>query len=345
MKPGGGGAASIGGAGACAAALCAALSGCSSPYDVFHAGGPGARPVSQVIVFLSSLMCVVTLVMGFLIVLGGVRRRGTLEAHEAADASGGKLWILIGGLGVPVVVLVALFGLTVATLRAIPAPDPSHPDLTVDVTAHDWWWEVAYGDSAEPGQVVTANELHIPLGRRVRVNLRSDDVIHSFWVPSLHGKLDAIPGQVNSLILEADQPGAYGGQCAEYCGEQHAHMRFLVVAEPPDTFAAWRAAQAAPARAPATPELAAGERAFLAAPCASCHTVRGTSAHGRVGPDLTHVGGRATIAAGALRNRPGEMHAWIVDAPALKPGARMPPMDEFDGATLRAVAAYLESLR
>lgn len=320
--------------------------GCRSPFGVFRPAGPEAGTLSQIGWFLVALMSVTTLVMGFLIVVGALRRRGELDEHAPIDEGGGKGWILVGGLAIPVVVLAGLFGLTVATLGDAPGEETAgDPAVTIEVTAHQWWWEVQYRDSLISRRFTTANEIHVPVDRNVEIRLTSADVIHSFWVPRLHGKLDAIPGQTNRLVLQASEPGVYSGECAEYCGVQHANMRFLVVAEPLDEYRRWAERQRQPARTPEDSTLARGREAFMQHACAMCHRVRGTPARGAVGPDLTHFGSRRTLAAATYPNRTAPLHAWIVDAQSLKPGVKMPSMDQFDGRTLRALAAYLQSLK
>jgi cytochrome c oxidase subunit 2 len=214
----------------------------------------------------------------------------------------------------------------------------------MDVIGHQWWWEVRYGDPAHPDfGFTTANEVHLPVGRPVRVRLRTADVIHSFWLPQIAGKTDLIPGQVNETWLEAERPGTSRGMCAEYCGLQHATMALAVTAESPESFARWAAAQRAGAAPPSTPEAQAGRVVFVRS-CGACHAVAGTDALGRVGPDLTHVASRPTIGAGALENTPANLARWITDAPAIKEGARMPAIP-LDDAELRAVVAYLRTLR
>ncbi len=248
-------------------------------------------------------------------------------------------WIGGGGIAMTGIILLGVFLATLLTMRRLDASGRA-ASLDIDVVGHRWWWEIRY-----PGRgVVTANEIHIPVGTRVRVSLASLDVIHSFWVPQLAGKTDLIPGQHNTTWIEADSAGRYEGLCAEYCGPQHAHMDFVVVAEPPDSFAQWLAREAGPAAVPTDPVAARGQQVLLGSQCPACHTIRGTAAAGTVGPDLTHLGSRATIAAGALANTPGNLGGWIDDAPGIKPGTLMPPMP-LSGADLRAVIGYLESLR
>ncbi|HEX3274140.1 MAG TPA: cytochrome c oxidase subunit II [Gemmatimonadales bacterium] len=221
---------------------------------------------------------------------------------------------------------------------------PGHSALQIRVTGHQWWWEVQYRDSLAQHWVTTANEIHIPVGRPVVVELRSTDVIHSFWPPNLSAKRDLIPGHENSLWLEADSSGEYRGQCAEYCGHQHAKMAFLVVAEPSDSFAGWLAGQRDTAATPADSLTRRGQEVFLGSACPMCHAVAGTPAGSRVGPDLTHLGSRRTLAAGTLPNTRGNLAGWIVNPQAIKPGAKMPP-NALSPDDLQALLAYLETLR
>jgi cytochrome c oxidase subunit 2 len=233
----------------------------------------------------------------------------------------------------PAFVLAVVFALTLGTLSEISFAG-AEPGLRIEATAHQWWWEFRYSG------VATANEMHVPVGTVVELELRSTDVIHSFWVPELGGKTDMIPGTTNTLRLLARRAGIYQGQCAEFCGVEHAWMRIRVVAESPDAFARWLATQGQPAGS------AAGEggRVFLSEVCVSCHAVRGTPAHGTAGPDLTHVGGRATIGAGVLPSDLASMRAWLADPQRYKPGSLMPRVPLSD-AELDALAVYLVSLK
>ena len=252
--------------------------------------------------------------------------------------------------GVTVLILIGLTFASVITGRALgfnrDLPDRADaPDaLVVEITGHQWWWSVVYDNPTPSLRVTTANELHLPVGRRVVITLKSNDVIHSFWVPNLHGKMDLIPGRRNVLTLQADKPGVYRGQCAEYCGLQHAHMAFAVIAEAPDAFERWLAAQRAPAPPPSTPQQKRGLDVIEQGPCAMCHSIQGTLAGARFGPDLTHFASRSTIAAGTAPNTPGYLAGWIADPQHLKPGARMPATG-LSAEDLQAVLAYLETLR
>ena len=289
---------------------------------------------------LLGVATVVVLVVSAL-VLAGALRRPRPEPGLLERGGEGLRWIVIGGIVVPTVILVVVLILTVTTQSAIATP--AGADLTVRVTGRQWWWEVRYLNQSPSLIATTANEIHIPVGRPVRLEVVSGDVIHSFWIPELAGKTDLIPGQENVMWLEADRPGVYHGQCAEYCGLQHAKMGMEVVAESPDAFARWLERQRAPAAASAGTDAAAGAQVFATTACALCHTVRGTMAGGRLGPDLTHVAGRRTIAAGTVANSRGNLLGWIENPQAFKPGTLMPAVP-LDGRALGDLITYLQSL-
>ena len=245
------------------------------------------------------------------------------------------------GVAVPIVVLSALFWYAdLRTIDATAAPAPGSAQLRVEVTGRQWFWDVRY-----PGtQAVTANEIHIPAGVNVEVTAKSADVIHSFWVPKLNRKIDMIPGHPNRILLHADEPGIYRGRCSEFCGLQHANMQFFVVAQPPAEFQSWLSAAGAAAPAPTTSAAAHGELVFLRRACAGCHTIRGTTAAGTLGPDLTHVASRLTLAAGTLNNTRGDLAGWVADPQHAKPGNRMPRLVLPD-RDFNDLIAYLEMLR
>ena len=215
--------------------------------------------------------------------------------------------------------------------------------LTIKLTGYRWWWRVQYTDPMPVRAVTTANEIHIPVGRPVLINLDSQDVIHSLWVPPLHGKKDLVPGHPSAIWIQADRPGRYEGQCAEFCGVQHAHMRLLVIAEPPEQFDAWLEAQRQPAKSPEQALAQRGRDVFVKGPCALCHTIRGTDAAGQVAPDLTHLASRATIGAATLPNSTGNLAGWIIDSQHIKPGNAMPP-NSLSAEDLQALLAYLGGL-
>jgi cytochrome c oxidase subunit II len=249
--------------------------------------------------------------------------------------------------GSVIVSAVILFGLLVSSFlvgRAIYFTPDKQSLMTIEVNAHQWWWDVRYSDPVPSQMVTTANEIHIPVGRPIAFRLSSMDVIHSFWVPNLHGKTDMIPGRTVETWLQADRPGIYRGQCAEFCGHQHAHMALLIVAEPEEKFRAWYQAQLQSAPAPATASQMQGQQIFLSRPCMMCHRIQGTDAGGRVGPDLTHVASRQTIAAGTLQNTREHLQRWILNSQDVKPGNRMPPMP-MSGDELNALLDYVQSLK
>lgn len=276
-----------------------------------------------------------------------------LAAAAILAARGGRLrralasrrFILGAGIAFPVATLTALLLYTLGGTRALVLPLGPDP-LRIEVIGRQFWWEVRYPGATPGDDAVTANEIRLPVGREVEFLLSSPDVIHSFWVPNLHGKLDMIPGRVNRLRVLADRPGLFRGQCAEYCGAQHALMAFFVVAEAPERFERWLDRQRLPVEPPRDPFLALGMRAFGAAGCGECHAVRGTEWTGRRGPDLSRVGGRVSLAAGVLDNHRGTLAGWIAGAQDIKPGNAMPSFsDVLHGEELRALAAWLESLK
>ena len=304
----------------------------------------GSGPASARIAELWWLMLGIAGVV-YLLVLGGLafallRRR---QRDEPTAERKGWISIVLSGAVVPTLLLAALY-VYVTDVYADVAAEAVEGDLTIEVTGHRWWWRVQYLSDDPREMVETANEIHIPAGRRVLVRLVSRDVIHSFWPPSLNGKIDLVPGRTNLTWLEADTPGVYRGQCAEYCGLQHTRMAFLVVAQEPAAFEAWLRDQREPAVAPADSLAAAGLAAFEQKPCGVCHRIRGTNARGTVAPDLTHLAGRQTIAAGTVPNTRGHLGGWISNPQALKPGSLMPRVALSPGE-FHAMLHYLESLR
>ncbi|WP_207485999.1 cytochrome c oxidase subunit II [Arenibaculum pallidiluteum] len=323
-------------AGVLAAAL-ASLAACGGPQSALTPGGRSAAEIHD----LSMILFV-----GGTVTFAAVMALA-LYAVLAAPGRfpGARGWVLGGGIAFPVIALTALqvyeFGIA-RRLAAIGGPDA----LRIEVTAHMWWWDVRYPGAGAPGTggLRTANEIVIPAGRPVELVVSAADVIHSIWIPSLAGKIDMIPGHVNRLGILAERPGVYRGQCAEYCGAQHALMAFDVVVEPPDRFEAWLAARNRHLPEPADPRLAAGRDAFLRLGCGACHRVYGV-ASGMLGPDLTHMGARGTIGAGALANGPEALAGWIADAQHAKPGNAMPSYGPVGAEALDAISAWLWSLK
>lgn len=315
-----------------------------TPMSYLRTFGPAGDPVTQLGWGLGIVAIAVMVIVSALLLWGVLRRRprpADPRDLTVRSDSGGMSWIYIG-IGLTTAVLVGSAIWTMTTLAAIAMPAPA-AGPTVQVTASQWWWALRYADS-DPAQVFTgANEIHIPVGRPVRVELNSIDVIHSFWIPGLAGKMDVIPGQTNVMWLQAEKPGIYRGQCGEYCGAQHAHMAMSVIADEPASYAAWRSGQVRAAPPPSSPATQTGERLFTSR-CAACHTVRGTGAGGILGPDLTHLMSRHTLAAGLLPNTPGNLAAWISNPQSLKPGTRM-PAPVLSPAELQSVVAYLDTLK
>jgi cytochrome c oxidase subunit 2 len=325
-----------------AVAACAgAIGGCGGDQSALNPRSEPARNNATLWWWMLAVAGVVFAGAVALLVFSWLRR-GREGVPIVGERTGFNLaMVVLFGIGIPSVVLVALF--VVANFVVMPsteAPAASREGMTVEVIGAQWFWEVRYPDSG----AVTANEIHIPVRTRVTVVATTADVIHSFWVPQLNRKIDMIPGRRNRVSLYAERPGRYRGQCAEFCGLQHSHMAMAVIADPPDRFDAWLADQARPAARPVAGLAARGEQVFMAHQCASCHAIRGTAAAGRVGPDLTHVGRRATLAALTLPNTAGKLAAWIRDPQYFKPGNRMPAIG-LERSEIDAVTAYLRGLR
>lgn len=325
------------------AAAALLLAGCSHDMSALDPAGPQAERIGELTWFLTAVGTAVFLVVtGFLLyaVWRGHRRTESAAGPEVERRM--TRWVA-GSVGVTALVLLAALLHNLYTGRALAAfADPGA--LTIRVVGQQWWWHVEYQDPVYSRRLVTANEIHVPVGRRVRLEVQSGDVIHSFWVPSLHGKIDLIPGYGGVTYLQADRPGVYHGRCAEFCGMQHAKMDILVVAEPPERFAAWYQQQLRAAPPPADTLQQKGQQVFLSKGCVMCHTIRGTPAGSRVGPDLTHLASRRTLAAGALPNTRGHLGGWVVDPQRIKPGARMPP-NQLASDELHALLSYLQSLK
>jgi len=317
-----------------------------APMSYLATDGAAADPVTQLGWGLLAISTAVVVIVALLLAWALWRRRPAL----ALDADGrlpvartgpGLRWVWIG-VGISTVALFISTVWTLQTLAAVRAP-PRAPAFTLQITGHDWWWEVRYVGAAPGQDFTTANEIHLPVGQPVRVELRSADVIHSFWAPKLAGKTDVIPGRTNVTWIEADKPGVYRGQCGEYCGLEHARMALQVSAESPADFRAWLARQLADPAQPQAPSIAAGAAVFQAR-CGVCHAIRGTPAEGIYGPDLSHFGGRAMLASGTEPNDAQHLDAWLADPQQVKPGNEMPrvPLTDGDRASL---VAYLQSLK
>jgi cytochrome c oxidase subunit 2 len=330
-------------------ALLSAVPGFRGPQTPLDPAGPQALQIEHTLLLIFWITAAVTIAVFLVLTVGVLRRRVggaglppplVIEPRTERRAT----WVVGGAIGITGVLLfVMMISSFIATHRT--AALAASSTLTINVYGHEWWWEIEYPDEGQPYRIVrTANEIHVPAGTVVDIHGTSRDVIHSFWAPNIHGKKDLLPGYWNDLTLEVDQPGTWRGQCAEFCGLQHAHMAFYIVAQSREDFDHWRAAQLKPADGPQSPQTLHGRDVFLSHPCMMCHTIRGTTAGAKVGPDLTHIASRSTIAAGTLINNTGNLTGWIANAQSIKPGCRMPP-NPMPANDLNDLVAYLETLR
>jgi len=308
--------------------------------------GPNAAHVAQLWWLMLGLGVAIFAVVTELLAAALLRRRRATST-TAPESSGdvGRRWLLWGGIILPLVVLTIIFGDTIYTLAAVEVPQ-GQPAFQIHVVARQWWWQVDYPDQG----ITTANEIHVPVGVPVQIQLESTDVIHSFWVPELAGKIDLIPSQANNISLQSDQVGVYRGECAEFCGLQHAHMGFMVVAQSQSDFNTWLAAQQRPAATPTDSTALQGQHVFVSAGCVFCHTVRGLDDKSvdrsaiDLGPDLTHLSSRLTIAGASLNQNRGNLAGWVVDPQHVKPGVRM-PNQYINSQDLQTLLAYLATLQ
>ena len=323
------------------ALLAAGLTSCGGHApSMLNTHASEARRVSGVWWLMFTMAAVVYVVVAAFIVVAivrGRRTRGDDEPKRKAPKDDTFVWL--GGIVAPVIILAVLAVVTVNTTEAL--RNTQQGELRVAVVGKRWWWDVTYPDSG----VRTANEIHIPVGRPVDFELTSDNVIHSFWVPQLAGKVDTIPGQTNHLRLTASQPGTFRGECAEFCGIQHAHMSFLVIADTPADFDRWLTRRTNGAGlTPTSDQAALGQLVFTREACAGCHAVRGTQATAQIGPDLSDFGSRHWIGSLTVPNTPGNLSRWITDPDSIKPGTLMPPT-ALSAEDVAAVTAYLEGLK
>ena len=316
---------------------------CSGNESAFNPAGPQAGRINGLWWYMFAVSTVVWVLVSLALLYSAWRG----HQRHAADRSDGINHSLRRPVtiatAITVLILVGTLVYDVTTGEAL-ASLPRDKALRIRITGHQWWWEAEYVDPVSGNQVTTANEIHIPVGEPVQIIGSSADVIHSFWVPNLAGKKDLIPGHATAMWLQADKPGIYRGQCAEFCGHQHAKMAVLVLAESRQQFNSWYKSQLLPAPPPSDSTAKVGQAVFMSKGCPLCHTVGGTLAQGRIGPPLTHIGSSYTIAAGSLKNTRGNMAGWIVDPQRIKPGVRMPPND-LSGPDLQALLSYLESLK
>ena len=303
---------------------------------VLDPAGPAAKSIASVAWLMFGLAAAVYVVVAGFIIIGALRGRGGDGEKPSRISDGAFIWV--GGIIVPTVILGLLAVVTVRTTDSLAQPDP-HP-LKIEVTGYQWWWAVRYPEQ----DITTANEIRVPAGRPVEIGLRTRDVIHSFWVPELAGKVDMVPGQRNVIRFTAEHPGEYRGQCAEFCGLQHAKMAFLVIAEEQSEYQSWVTRQQRPRAGPSSERQAHGELVFMRQACSGCHAVRGTEARGTRGPDLSDFGERRTLGALAAPNTRANLAGWIVDSQSMKPGNLMPPV-QLEPDDLNDLVEYLENLR
>jgi cytochrome c oxidase subunit II len=324
------------------------LSACGGIQNSINPAGPQSQNISR-IWWLMFIVCSVVFVMVMIAVLLSLRRRtgGPDEApilEPPPEQERRRRNVVISAVSITIIVLFVFLIASFSAGRSMTADLANKNGLNIEVTGFQWWWEVRYQDVDASNIFTTANEIHIPVGVPVTLSLRANDVIHSFWVPNLAGKKDLIPGKLNTIWLQADKPGVYRGQCAEYCGLQHAHMAFWVVAESQEQFNAWRQNQTQSSIPPSTDSQKRGQQIFLSSTCVMCHTINGTSAGSNIGPNLTHVASRNTIGAATLANTREHLAQWIKDSQQIKPGNRM-PQHNFSEADLQALLDYLQSLK
>jgi cytochrome c oxidase subunit 2 len=319
------------------------LGGCSGWQSALDPKGPQAKHLADLIWSFTGVCTAVWILTMIALLIALLRRRGERPDPLAInDRSERRILGVIGGLAAATAAtVIALTVLSYVSQRKLYAQASS--PLTLQVTGYQWWWNIRYEEARPDHRFTTANEIHIPAGQPVRLKLAASDVIHSFWVPSLMGKMDLIPGQENELNFVATRPGIYRGQCAEFCGLQHAKMGIIVVVEAHEDFDAWRDRQIKPADRPNDSERQKGEQVFLSRPCVMCHTVRGTDAGSRVGPDLTHLASRKYIGAAAIPMSRGNLAAWVVDPHGIKPGVNM-PLIKLAPDELEALVGYLMGL-
>lgn len=312
----------------------ALLAGCRGEHvqSALHPAGPAAEQVAWLWWFMFFLLAGVFLVV--MALLAAALARPKTPGNQPAL---GNKFIVVSAIVLPSIILIVLLVFSIRATRGLQTPAEG---IRIQVTGHQWWWDVYYPD----GDFRTANEIHVPVGQPVLLEVSSQDVIHSFWVPNLGGKMDLIPGIKNLFSLRASKPGIFRGQCAEFCGLQHALMAFIVVALPVEEFTAWHQARRNPPGEPQTREQQRGREVFFRAACNNCHAISGTPADGRLGPDLTRIGSRRSLGAGTMANNRGNLSGWVVNPQALKPGNRMPP-SYVSPEDLHALVSYLESLK
>jgi cytochrome c oxidase subunit 2 len=316
--------------------------------NALNSSSPNAASLERLwwlMFWVCSAVYVLVMIAFFMAIRNG-RRKSDLNPvlDPSPQTEKRKRNAVLSAVSATVVILFVFLIYSFSTGRALTADLSQKGGLSIDVTGYQWWWDVRYNDVDASNIFTTANEIHIPVGVPVMFNLRANDVIHSFWVPNLAGKKDLIPGKISTIWLQADKPGVYRGQCAEYCGLQHARMALWIVAEPQDQFNAWRQNQTQGSIPPATDSQRYGQQVFLKSACVMCHAINGTTAGSNIGPNLTHVGSRNTIAAATLSNTREHLLRWVADSQQFKPGNKM-PANNLSDQDLQALVDYLQSLK
>ena len=326
------------------------LAACGGRQSAVDAAGIQADRLESLWWTFFAVTAVVYVVVMILLIIAWIKTRKVNEEErpDVVPDPGRERRAKTVVSGALVITVITLFVLMVTSFRAgraINSLSETPPDLSIKVTGHQWWWEIQYSDDVTPANnVTTANELHVPVGRTVKIMLQSNDVIHSLWMPNFHGKKDLIPIYPTTFYFNAEKPGNYWGQCAEFCGYQHAKMRLVITAESPEDFQKWIDAGRQTPPIPTDTVRKRGEEIFTTSVCAQCHTIQGTGAGGRVGPDLTHIASRPYIGAGAMVNTSDNLANWILDPQKIKPGIKM-PQSQFSDEDLNALVTYLESLK
>jgi len=332
------------------------LSGCGGLQSVVNPAGPQSNHISKLwwlMFYVSAAVFVVVIIFLFLALASG-RKRNALarkpgdyappDVTPPPEGERKRRNIVVSATVLTVVILFVFLMESFFVGRGLTSELSNKQGVSIEVTGHQWWWEVRYMNVDASSIFTTANEIHMPVGVPVTLTLKANDVIHSFWVPNLHGKKDLIPGKLSTIWLQADRAGVFRGQCAEYCGHQHAHMALWVIAEPAQQFNTWLQMQIQPAVAPANESQKRGQQVFLSSSCVMCHSISGTPAGSNIGPNLTHLAGRNTIAAATLENTRDHLSQWVTDSQQVKPGNRMPP-NALSPEDLQALLDYLQSLK
>ena len=326
------------------------VTSCGGIQSAVNPAGPQADNLSR-LWWLMFTVCSIVFVLVMIALLLALRNRTKEPVAEVTptvapppEQERRRRNVVVSAVSITAVILFMFLIVSFFSGRSMSADRAHKNGLNIEITGHQWWWEVRYQDVDASNIFVTANEIHIPVGVPVTFSLRAADVIHSFWVPNLAGKKDLIPGKLNTLWLQANKAGVYRGQCAEYCGLQHARMALWIVAEPQEQFNAWRQNQAQTSIAPASDSQKRGQQVFLNATCVMCHAINGTTAGANIGPNLTHVASRNTIAAATVANTRDHLAQWIKDSQTMKPGNKM-PQNNLSDADLQALLDYVQSLK